>query len=274
MRTYLLLLVVAASPGLATARPSITLEDAVPFTEDQLAEAIGLRVADARAEVKVSRRADHLVVSVGDRSDTVAIASADPHANARTVAMMVVALAADEPAPAMVEGAGAPVVAPSTQATPARLSGFALAGLARDDGGTFSQLLTGALAYHLAPSARVIGSVTLGEATVPRQDAFFLPVRLGVEGRAGAIGLELGGMVPVHRDCSGSVTASYGGYVTGRIYVPLAPTHRLVVEAGGYYLANASYCGEEVVFGQVESELTSRHEAYGGHIGGGVEWAL
>ena len=140
-------------------------------------------------------------------------------------------------------------------------------GMSRDDGGTIAYPLTGALSYQIAGSARLVGSATLGKSTSPTRGSLFLPLKVGVEGRAGAVGLEVGGMTILHKGCTSDLVVGAGAYGTARVYLPIAARTKLTVEAGGYYAFDQAYGCEAL-------QTTLRGEAYGGHFGAGVEWAL
>jgi hypothetical protein len=257
-----------AVPATAAARPTVTVGEEVPFSATQLADAIELRGA-ADIAVHVVRRGDDLVVDVGSASQTVAIAPSTSDEAARVVAMVVVALFVTPPSATTVEVGVAPAppadaIAPAPFApappSPSRWSARATLGLGRDDGGTWAWPLTGALAYRLAPSARIVASVTATQTTVPQRDTWVFPARLGIEGRSTAVGLELGALGQIQDSCDGSSPVALGGYATGRIYVPIEARTRAVIEASVYYM--------------LDQDVGCYGEEYGGFVGGGIEWDL
>jgi hypothetical protein len=148
-------------------------------------------------------------------------------------------------------------------------------GRGRDDGGTFTSPLTGALSLRVAGSARVTASVSLMQATTPRRGDLYVPVRLGFEGRAGTAGLEIGGFVAAQRDCRGSPTSGYGGYVAGRVYMPLSRRYQFVLEASGYYaVRRAGGCETHAWDASPSPPTTMYLNGYGAAVAAGVEWEL
>src|SRR5690606_28647351 len=139
---------------------------------------------------------------------------------ARVVAMVIVALDGEhrESSPEKNTGVDREVpaaIASSHASAPAQLTASRWAarvtlGLGRDDGGTYTYPVTGAVSYAVSESARIVASGSIMGATAPRRGDRLLPIRLGAEGRAGAAGLELGGFVAAQQDCSGGATAAYG----------------------------------------------------------------
>lgn len=173
---------------------------------------------------------------------------------------------AKQPAAVLVESEEppAPVVAPPE---PQRFAARVTLGRGRDDGGTFSHPITGALSYAVAGSARIVASGSLMAASSPERDSTFVPLRLGLEGRAGAAGLELGGFVSLHRDCSGEPRAGGGGYTSGRVYVPMTERHDFVIEVTAHYAVLQPYCSRPTM-------ETVPGEGYGAYVGAGIEWRL
>jgi hypothetical protein len=106
-------LLAASAPTAALARPTIVVDEAIPFSADDLADAVSIR-ADSNAQIHVNRQGDVLVITVGNQARTLSVDPAiDPHDLARVVALVIVGL--DAPASA---GAPAPL-APVPPAPPA-----------------------------------------------------------------------------------------------------------------------------------------------------------
>lgn len=266
MRTALLLSVLV--PGLAAAGPSYSVDPSAPFTAHDLAEAVQLRT-DARKDIRVTRVEDGLLVEVDDTRQVVDVRSDDPHDAARVVALVVVSLVEAPPPPVPPGSAEAPGVLAAAAPQVAAPSPWALraaVGLSRDDGGTFSTPVTGAVSYQLASVARLVASVTYMKATAPTRGSWIVPMRFGVEGRSGALGVELGGILAPHATCNDGSMLGTGGYATGRVYLPVSERTNVIVEASGYYMVQQAY--------GCDLTTTLTGEAYGGHFGGGVEWRL
>jgi hypothetical protein len=98
-----------------------------------------------------------------------------------------------------------------------------------------------------------------------------VPLRLGIEGRAGALGLELGMLAIAFDGCATGATAGVGPYGAARVYLPLGDSRgHLVVEAGGYYIRTPTAdCTQ--MRGAFESTTLTE---YAGYAGLGVEWPL
>ncbi len=284
MLTKTILLGCLAWPMVAAAGPVVVVDDDAPFTAEELNEAVQLRTP-ARRDVRVTRDGDDLVIEVGGAAQRVTIAADSSRDTARVIAMVIVALdggdrdtpqedGVDRETPAALASAHTTAAAPTIGS---RWTARVTLGLGRDDGGTYTYPLTGALSYAVSESARVVASGSLMGATAPRRGDRMVPIRLGAEGRAGAAGIELGGFVAAQQDCTGSATAAYGGYVAGRVYLPFAPRYRLVLEANAYYaLRQAGGCSMDgVSFDGLDRPTgTLYFDAYGGALGAGIEWQL
>jgi hypothetical protein len=262
--------------SVTAAEPVVAIEGPAPFSADELSDAVRLRGAKAR-EIHVVRRGEALVVEVGGAEQVVTLTTDDSREAARTIAMIVIALEGEPPGgPVQVRDREDPAPPPA-EPPPRRLGASArlTLGRGRDDGGTYTAPLTGALSVPVAGSARVTASVSLMQATSPRRGDLFVPVRLGVEGRAGTAGLELGGFIAAQRDCLGSPTSGYGGYVAGRVYMPLSRRYQFVIEASGYYAIRQAGGCMPYDLGAASGPATTLYgEAYGAAIAAGVEWAL
>lgn len=148
-----------------------------------------------------------------------------------------------------------------------RLAARVTLGHGRDDGGTYANPITAALAYALAGHARVVASASLVHASGAGQPTTLVPLRLGIEGRAGAAGLELGGFASLHRACSGAPRAGGGGYAGARVYVPVSERHDFVLEAVVHYALEQPGCYRPTM-------ETVANDAYGAYAGAGIEWQL
>jgi hypothetical protein len=266
---------IVALGAIADARPSVTIRGELPFDERALNEAVELRLGDAPVvdvDVIVGRDDQgRLVVEVGGRTQTVVLMTSDPHSAARVVAMVVVELVAE---PSAAPGQSAPVVAGSSAIStrapeprgPSKLSGRIVPALLRDDGGYTTKLLTAALAYRVSTAIRVVGTLGVGLAGKQGDRETVVPVRLGLEGSAGAIALELGAVAHPYSSRCGVGKTSSGVYGAVRMYMPVGDTARVLVEGGGDFLVDKAY--SEMCF------ESFGYREYGGWIGAGVEWPL
>jgi hypothetical protein len=286
MMTRAATLILALVPAVVSAEPTITLGPEVPFTAADLGDAVEMRGGSA-AVIRVTRDGDELIVQADDRSQVVEIVDDNPHDAARIVAMVVVALGHDAavaapvaPAPALAPAppsasgpsmsAGSPAIA-STAPAPARQhSRFDLrgtVGLMRDDGGTYAPTYIAGIGFELVPSTRVVASVMGAEISGIGGVGGIMPLRLGLEGRAGALAVELGMMFDPETDCRDDRGVATGAYGAARVYVPLGRLDgKLTMEGGGYYARDVyagCYNGDPV-----------RYEVYAGYLGGGVVWPL
>jgi hypothetical protein len=276
-------------PQLASGEPVVVVDEAAPFSAQQLSDAVKLRVTP-KGDVRVTRNGNVLVIEVGDASETVTIEEGDPREAARVVAMVIVALdgradrarlpdgdANDDETPAVFASAAAPV-----QLTPSRWAVRATVGkiLGGSAASSFHPL-SAAISYSLGEHSRVVASTSLiwnyGD---PWPKEHYNPYRLGLEGRAGAIGLELGGFVARQSDCVAGDFIAYGGYFGARVYAPMTSRSSFVLEAMAYYAIDQAYgCGDISVWRIAGPEPM---EVYGtqhgtkrdGWLGAGFEWQL
>jgi hypothetical protein len=273
-----LALVLAAS--VAEARPSVTVAPDAPFTERELGEALALRIADD-VDVQVTRDLDgRLVVAVRGKQQIVDPGGTDPRDAARVVAMVVIALVEEPappslapPAPSVVPVVAVGTLVPRPSPWMLRVVGSAL----RDDNGFKALAVTGTVGYHIAPNARLVGSIGLGTMSDTSGDSeTIVPVRLGIEGIAGALGVELGGFWTMNRNgCSGGdpLEAPIGVYGAVRVAIPLrGRSTRMLIEGGGQYVLSErpgaffeDFCGGDVIAEDTE---------YAGWVGFGVEWSF
>jgi hypothetical protein len=274
MHAKLITLTLLAVAGVADARPTIVIGDGVPLDARELRDAIDLRI-EGDVTIRITRGPSSAVtIDVGGRRETLDVDSEDPAAAARVVAMVAFALVLD-PLPVATPS---PVVAqvdeqpeqpnPPEHAKPSR---FQLRGVPiamRDDSGYTYALITASLSYRLSHNVRLVGTAGVGQMLDERA----YPVRLGIEGIAGSVGLELGASATHHSSsCGGSRIGGVHG--AARIYAPVTPKARIVVEAGGYFvLAQARPFRTEV-----DGEMCfgpSQWQSYAGWLGAGVEWSL
>ena len=117
------------------------------------------------------------------------------------------------------------------------------------------------------------------KATQPRPNESFVPIRLGLEGRGGAAGLELGAFVARQSDCARKTRAAYGGYVSGRVYLAVTPRYSLIVEANSYWAVDQAFgCDQDLPPFETDPSApytyTLHGKVYGASLGAGVEWQL
>ncbi len=330
-RTLLALLAMTAT---VSARPRITVDDSVPFTAKDLADAVEIRVRDTNATIHVARSGDMIVITVGDRARALEVDGAAPHDLARVVALVIVSLAEPPistrrlvaprapvpptpmlappappappeppkpmlappappeppeppepmlaPAPPPAFEAEVPPDAPSIHVTtdstpPSRYALRASIGYQRTDGGIFTTPFLASLATSITPSVRFVVSGGLDQHGTHLATTTSALGRLGLEGRFGALGLELGGAGFAFATCTGETGTAGGVYGTARIYLPISQRAQLAIEAGGYYV-NTDFvtCGNGLAFGDSNLPMDTHEvfDEYAGHVGLGVEWGL
>jgi hypothetical protein len=263
LRIVLALSLVAST---AAAGPQVSVAPDAPFSAHELGEALALRIADDIA-VNVTRDRDgRLVVDVGGRNQLVDPAG-DSREVARVVAMVVVALV-EQPAPAQLEvhdSPPQPVAKSQPFASPYTLR--AVASGMRDDSGYTTLAAAGTVGYRIAPHARFVASLGVGQVTNKFSETeLVVPVKLGIEGVAGSLGLELGGFALFHQSaCTDRREALAGAYGAVRVYLPVSPRTRVVIEGGGQYTLNdPGFC---------DGEIAAFNE-YAGWGGAGAEWSF
>jgi hypothetical protein len=261
---------VAVAPGIAAGDPSIAIARDVPFDAAELSDALALRGTLPDAPIRVSRRGNQLVVEVGDRVEVVTAGDREPSDDARVVAMVIVGLGSMPETDHQQRDREEPAVPVAHEAHASPWSVRAGIARMRDDNGIFSTPLSASVTYRLAPTARVVIGAGLAPVGSQLETTTSVPIRLGVEGRAGSVGIELGGVVAPAADCNGSLAAATGGYGALRVYLPLGQSAaRLFVEGGGQYMFDQRVGCERM---QPSSTLTG--ESYAGELGLGVEWPL
>ena len=255
----------------AAAGIEVYVDVAAPFTEDDLHEAVRLRSPDTDAVVSVAKLGDdRFVVSVNGRAQLVELTGDDQSSATRVVALVVVSLIVDgHTAHAVAHDSESP---PQTTLTRAprpnrlRLSGL----LTRDDNGYEFPVLNAAASHPLSAHANLVASVGIGKYDgYSTTSSLILPIRLGVEGRAGAAAIELGGQVLAYREEScgapdwGNAQSVYGA---AKVFLPISGGgKRLVAEVGGHLvLANLT----------TRCTSASTYTDYGGWVGLGLDWPL
>lgn len=277
--------------GLASAhaKPTITIDASVPFTADELSDALAIRMRESNARVHIARSGDVILISVGDRANVI---DANTQDLARAVALVVLSLA-DAPSPAAVADAPALTATPAVADVPATPSPSRHAlrfsvGYQRNDGGLATTPFLASLATSLTANARFVVSAGIDEHVDGNthgdeiETNRSIVARLGLEGRFGPVGLEAGGAGFAFHTCGGGdVGVGDGVYGTARIYVPVSRRLQVIVEAGGYYVdADIAACDTTITFdaqGHFLDVMTAprgRVDEYAGHFGIGVEWAL
>ena len=148
---------------------------------------------------------------------------------------------------------------------PSRLSVRLVPQLLRDDNGATTKQLAGSLTYRLSPVLRLVGTVGIGVAEREGSRETVLPLRAGIEGTSGVLGLELGvTTLPYSSTCSAGKQSS-GVHGAVRLYLPVGERARAMIEGGGDFM----------VTGYSETCIHSyAYREYGGWVGAGVEWPL
>lgn len=315
-RSVLASALVMATTLTAHAHPTITVDDSVPFTAKDLADAVEIRVRDTNARIHIARSGDVIVIIVGDRARALEVDNAEPHDLARVVALVIVGLAESPPiataplAPPRPPTPPTPLTAPTpptpptpptapepppvfdaeappeslsihvtTDSTrpPSRYSLRASVGYQRTDGGIYTTPFLASLATALTPNVRFVVSGGVDEHGTHIATTASALGRLGLEGRFGALGLEIGGAGFAFRTCQGDVATGSGAYGTARVYLPVSARGQLVIEAGGYYVGTEHVsCDNGIAFGDSSLPMNERSDIdeYAGHVGLGVEWGL
>lgn len=265
-RRLLALACLAASSSTAGARPSVTVVGEAPFSDRELGDALELRVAPD-LPIVISTGADgRLVIDVEGRRQVIDAPDGDSHSSARVVALVVLSLVG-EPAP--------PAFAPPAYAVPVVAASGGLPSLDRrrtfrivpsilhGDGGYNSGFVTASAAFHIAPSARVVGSIGFGRELTSYGETG-VPLKVGIEGLSGNLGVELGGFAMPIFSCD-TTTSKLGVYGMVHLYVPVSARARVVIEGGGEFALSqaAASC-----YGALSGDK------YGGQLGLGGEWAF
>lgn len=271
----------------------ITVAGGARFSQGQLEDAVSLRAPAGLGdqEVRVTALGDgRLRVQVGDDSQEIDVASGDGQDCARVVAMVIVSMvddrAADRPPPDPAAESGSAarparddevpdVLQVDAAPRPHRGAGptrWALrVGLLRDheDGGYETNMLEIGGALSLSRYVRLVGALDLGHnEDYLASKTTLVPVRIGIEGRAGGLGIELGVRRLWYQEssCSGAEWGSATGpYGSAQAYLPVSDHARVVLQLGGY----------RVGWGRQATQCRSNwnYSSYGGWMSGGVEWS-
>ena len=283
MQSLQVLVWLVAFATVAHADPTIVLDRQVPFSEDELRDAVKLRMPRGTAQIIVTTGpAGELVITADGRSETIATPERDPRASVRVVAMVVVGLleadglrasrqASDDEPPPVVRTSIPPPV-------PSRISLRLMATGVGDDNDYSMTLYTGSILYRISEHARLAATAGYGALESTFGVDRIVPVRLGVEGTAGAIGFELGAIaIPYarHAQCEVSTAGdhqmrntsgvAHGLYGAVRTYVPVASGMRIVLEYGRYSLRDRSVTSDTCV-GRLNGQETAQW------LGAGLEW--
>ncbi len=269
MKRRLLAISCLVSSTVASAGPSVTVVGDAPFSDRELVDALELRVAPD-LPVVISRGADgRLVIEVEGRREVIDSPNGDSHDSARVVALVVIALAG-EPAPPQPSRFAPPAYAQpmvsnayNAPVADLRRSFRIVPSIMHGDGGYNTGSLTASVAYHVAPTARLVASAGIARELSSNGETG-LPLKLGIEGLSGTLGVELGGFAMPIFSCD-TTTSKLGVYGTVHLYFPVSPRARLVIEGGGEYALTgpASAC-----YGTLSGDK------YGGQLGFGGEWAF
>lgn len=274
-RRLLALACLAASSSTAGARPSVTVVGEAPFSDRELGDALELRVAPDLPVVISAGEDGRLVIEVEGRRQVIDAPDGDSHSSARVVALVVLSLVG-EPAPrAFAPPAYAvPVVAAQGGPGPSldrRRTFRIVPSIVHGDGGYNSGFLTASAALYIAPSARVVGSIGYGRELPSSGDPgdgkreTGVPLKLGIEGLSGVLGVEIGGFAMPIVSCDTTTTSKLGVYGMVHLYLPVSARARVVIEGGGEFALSqaAASC-----YGALSGDK------YGGQLGLGGEWAF
>ncbi len=264
-RRLLALACLAASSSIAGARPSVTVVGDAPFSDRELGDALELRVAPDLPVVISTGEDGRIVIDVEGRRQVIDAPDGDSHTSARVVALVVLSLVGEPAPPAFAPPAyAAPGVAASYGAVVDGRRTFRLVpSILHGDGGYNSGFLTASAAFHIAPSARVVGSIGYGRELTGYGETG-VPLKLGIEGLSGNLGVELGGFAMPIFSCD-TTTSKLGVYGMVHLYIPVTTRARVVIEGGGEFALSqaASSC-----YGALSGDK------YGGQLGLGGEWAF
>ncbi len=277
-------LLAASAPTAALAKPTIIVDDAIPFSADDLANAVSIR-ADSDAEIVVRRQGDLLVITVGGQARSLQVDPAiDAHDLARVVALVVVALDAQPRAPSgPVTPAPLPQIAPPapppppTPPTPSETPPVAPVlgasvlfgssgplpapknwtlrfqfGYGRTEW-TDSRPIMATVSRRLGPSAHLVFGIGLDktsvwniDASADREEVSSIPTRAGVELRHRWLAIEAGLAMTRWTDACTGTTYATGGYAAARAYlVPIGSIQNRVYAEGGIRHVTSSMCMDQ-----------------------------
>ncbi len=263
-RQLLALACLVASSSVAGARPSVTVVGDAPFSDRELGDALELRIAPDLPVVISKGEDGRLVIQVEGRRQVIDAPDGDSHSSARVVALVVLSLVGDPAPPPSVTPSSSEVIASAAPTDDRRRSFRLMPSIVHGDGGYNSTFVTASVAYRIAPAARLVGSIGIGRGRFNDTDEVGVPLKLGIEGLNGVLGVELGGFAMPIQACGGS-TSKAGVYGTVHLYIPVSARARVVLEGGGEFaLAEAaSSC-----YGPLSGDN------YAGQLGVGGEWAF
>jgi hypothetical protein len=268
------------SVATASAGVRVEVDPGAPFTEADLVDAVEIRRAeDAPSDEVVIRVAklgmDQLVVIVGDRSQVVTLDDHDRAASSRVVALVVTAMLDDGrvvavgPSTAPAAPGEQPVIAEVAAPTRREVRTSYLFGAAytRDDNGYNIPVLNLGVARPVSPNVRVVGTLGLGRYSgYLDTSSTLIPLRVGIEGRAGGAGVEIGGELTNYREATCNPPSwgmSTGLYGAAKVFLPTSARTRLVGELGGHYIGRVR---------ETSCLAGPNFTEYGGWMGAAIEW--
>lgn len=276
-----LLAVGAVTP--AHADVEIEVDPAAPFSKGELADAIRLRTiepTDGAVTVTV-HDGGTLTVTVNGQTRSVALHHQDRTSSTRVVALVITSMFDDgrrvdarSREPVLDDESPLPRVDSSMRASartnvPARGRGTLLIGTSMHREDAYAELIplfNARLSYPVSRHVAAVATIGIGRfETYFATRSTLVPVRLGIEGRAGAVGLEIGAQRLHYREstCSawGSNSSVYG---VGRVYLPVSDKIKIVGELGGHYVTSSN---------PVDCMSAPKYFEYGGWVGAGLEWS-
>ncbi len=275
----------------AHADVEIDVDPGAPFSKADLADAIRLRTID-RTDGSVTvtvHDGEGLTVTVNGQTRSVALRHQDRTSSTRVVALIITSLLDDgrredtgargsardtqvgperddESPPPRIDSS-MPVVARAD--VPTRGRGTLLVGTSihREDAyEDLIPLLNARLSYPLTRYVAGVATIGIGRfenSFVTR--SLLVPVRLGIEGRAGAVGLEVGAQrLHYHESMCSTWGSNSSVYGVGRVYLPVSDKVKIVGELGGHYVTSSR---------PVDCMSAPKYFEYGGWVGAGLEWS-
>jgi len=301
MKLHVIVLAAVLPVASAGAGVRIDVDPTAPFTEYDLAQAINLRLGEQPREdvdIRVGRLGfEQLLVVVGDKTQTVALADRDRAESARIVALIITSMVSTNAGP---PGDAAPLAAHDTSPAPAsravaRSRWSLIAGASFDHhksgtlydpefryGGTAESFdlksLRGGVAMAIRPDLRAIATASVGELSFDAGDGFrrrkerAVPVRVGLEASSGLLGVEIGAQRFWYTkdQCNGGWNHSTSLYGAVKMFVPIGDSRvRGVIDLGGHYVVKEPDYNPGSPCIPLGTEVK-----YGGWAGAGLEVAL